>query len=100
MILGGTTVPTPDQAYLDAVRDHHVGPTHPDETIEYVAVTAPMTTWPVTGIGRIIWLVTGPQSIWGLSGPAWPDEPLWKLSGFFDPTWDQSVRGGVTDLEA
>ena len=99
LILGGTTVPTPDQAYLDAVRDHHVGPTHPDETIEYVAVTAPMTTWPVTGIGRIIWLVTGPQSIWGLSGPAWPDEPLWKLSGFFDPTWDQSVRGGVTDLE-
>jgi PE-PPE domain len=99
LILGGTTVPTPDQAYLDAVRDHHVGPTHPDETIEYVEVTAPMTTWPVTGIGRIIWLVTGPQSIWGLSGPAWPDEPLWKLSGFFDPTWDQSVRGGVTDLE-
>ena len=66
LVLGGTTVPTPDQAYLDAVRDHHVGPTHPDETIEYVAVTAPMTTWPVTGIGRIIWLVTGPQSIWVL----------------------------------
>ena len=43
--------------------------------------------------------MTGPQSIWGLGGPAWPDEPLWKLSGFFDPTFDQSVRGGVTDLE-
>ena len=99
LVLGGTTVPTPDQAYLDAVRDHFIAPTHPGN-IEYIAVTAPMTTWPVTGIGRLIWLVTGPQSIWGLNGPAWPDEPLWKLSGFFDPTFDQSVRGGVTDLEA
>ena len=99
LVLGGTTVPTPDQAYLDAVRDHFIAPTHPGN-IEYIAVTAPMTAWPATGIARLIWLVTGPQSIWGLSGPAWPDEPLWKLSGFFDPTFDQSVRGGVTDLEA
>ena len=99
LVLGGTTVPTPDQAYLDAVRNHFIAPTHPGETIEYIAVTAPMTAWPATGIGRLVWLVTGPQSIWGLSGPAWPDEPLWKLSGFFDPTFDQSVRGGVTDLE-
>ena len=29
----------------------------------------------------------------------WPDEPLWKLSGLFDLTIDQSVRHGVTDLE-
>ena len=65
LILGGTTVPTPDQAYLDAVRDHHVGPTHPDETIEYVAVTAPMTAWPITGVGRVMWLVTGSPSVWG-----------------------------------
>ena len=100
LVLGGTTVPTPDQAYLDAVRDHFIAPTHPDEDIEYIAVTAPMTAWPVTGIGRLMWFVTGPQSVWGFDGPAWPDEPLWKLSGFFDPTFDQSVRGGVTDLEA
>jgi PE-PPE domain-containing protein len=99
LILGGTTVPTPDQAYLDAVRDHFVGPLYgPD--IEYVPVTAPMTVWPATGVARIIWFVTGPKSVWGLGGPGWPDEPLWKLSGFFDPTFDQSVRGGVTDLEA
>ena len=50
LVLGGTTVPTPDQFYLDAVRDHSIGPTHPGETIEYIAVTAPMTAWPVTGI--------------------------------------------------
>ena len=30
---------------------------------------------------------------------AWPDEPLWKLSGLFDLTLDQSVQAGVADLE-
>ena len=30
---------------------------------------------------------------------AWPDEPLWKLSGLFDLTMDQSMQAGVTDLE-
>ena len=100
LVLGGTTVPKPDQFYLDIVRDNVIEPTHPGETIEYIAVTAPMTAWPVTGIGRVMWLVTGPQSVWGPGGSAWPNEPLWKLSGLFDPTFDQSVRGGVVDLEA
>jgi hypothetical protein len=100
LILGGTTVPTPDDAYIDAVRNHFIVPTHPGQDIEYVAVTAPMEAWPATGIGRVVWFVVGPQSVWGLNGPAWPDEPLWKLSGLFDRTFDQSVRGGVTDLEA
>ena len=99
LVLGGTTVPTPDSAYIDAVRNHFIGPTHPGETIEYIAVTAPMEAWPVTGAGRVVWFVTGPQSVWGLNGPGWPDEPLWKLSGLFDRTFDGSVRGGVTNLE-
>ena len=99
LVLGGTTVPTPDQAYLDAVRDHFVGPLYGSD-ITYVPVTAPMAVWPATGIGRLVWFVTGPQSVWGPGGPAWPNEPLWKLSGFFDPTFDQSVRGGVADLDA
>ena len=99
LVLGGTTVPTPDSAYIDAVRNHFIGPTHPGETIEYIAVTAPMEAWPVTGAGRVFWFVTGPQSVWGLNGPGWPDEPLWKLSGLFDRTFDGSVRGGVTNLE-
>jgi PE-PPE domain len=98
LVLGGTTVPTPDQAYLDAVRDHFVAPTQPGE-VKYVAVTAPMEAWPITGAVRLIWLFLGPQSVWGFSGPAWPDEPLWKLSGFFDVTFDQSIQGGVTALE-
>ena len=50
LVLGGTTVPTPDQAYLDAVRNHFIAPTHPGQTIEYVAVTTPDEAWPVTGI--------------------------------------------------
>ena len=99
LVLGGTTVPTPDSAYIDAVRNHFIGPTHPGETIEYIAVTAPMEFWPITGVGRLVWFVIGPQSVWGLNGPGWPDEPLWKLSGLFDRTFDGSVRRGVTDLE-
>jgi len=99
LVLGGTTVPTPDQAYLDAVRNHFIAPTHPGETIEYIAVTAPMEFWPITGVFRLVWFVIGPQSVWGLNGPGWPDEPLWKLSGLFDRTFDGSVRGGVTNLE-
>jgi hypothetical protein len=98
LVLGGTTVPTPDQAYLDAVRDHFVGPLL-GQDIEYVPVTAPMELWPITGAGRLLWLVFGPQSVWGLDGPGWPDEPLWKLTGFFDLTFDESVAGGVADLE-
>ena len=31
LILGGTTVPTPDHVYLDAVRDHFIAPTHPGQ---------------------------------------------------------------------
>jgi hypothetical protein len=99
LILGGTTVPTPDSAYITTVRNHFIGPTHPGQSIDYVPVTAPMEAWPATGAGRLIWLVGGPQSIWGLGGPGWPDEPLWKLSGLFDLTFNQSVQGGVAALE-
>jgi PE-PPE domain len=99
LILGGTTVPTPDDAYVETVKNHFIAPTHPGQDIEYVKVTAPMEAWPATGGGRLVWLAVGPPSIWGPGGPAWPDEPLWKLSGLFDLTFDQSVRAGVADLE-
>lgn len=99
LILGGTTVPTPDKAYIDAVRNHFIAPTHPRQNIDYVAVTAPMEAWPVTGIGRVGWFAVGPPSIWGPGGPAWPAEPWWKLSGLFDLTFDRSVQTGVIDLE-
>ena len=98
LVLGGTTVPTPDSAYIDAVRNHFIGPTHPGQ-VTYVPVTAPMEFWPITGAGRLVWLALGPPSVWGLDGPGWPDEPLWKLSGLFDVTFDESVRRGLVDLE-
>jgi hypothetical protein len=99
LIMGGTSVPTPDNAYIDAVRNHFIAPTHPGQDINYVAVTAPMEAWPLTGLVRLVWLVLGPPSIWGPGGAGWPDEPWWKLSGIFDLTIDQSIQGGVADLE-
>ena len=99
MILGGTTVPTPDDAYIDTVKNHFIAPTHPGQRIEYVAVTTPEEAWPITGLIRLVWLALGPPSIWGPGGPGWPDEPWWKLSGLFDLTFDQSVQAGVADLE-
>ena len=99
LILGGSSVPTPDDYYIETVKSHLLAPTHPGQNINYVAVTAPMEVWPLTGIGRLVWLALGPPSIWGPGGPGWPDEPWWKLSGLFDLTIDQSVRAGVADLE-
>ncbi len=99
LILGGTTVPTPDNAYIDAVRNHFVAPTHPGQEINYVAVTTPEEGWPLTGLIRLVWLALGPPSVWGPGGPAWPNEPWWKLSGLFDLTYDQSTQAGVADLE-
>jgi PE-PPE domain len=98
LVLGGTTVPTPDQFYLDRVRDHFVAPLH-GQNVTYVPVTAPMEFWPITGAGRVVWLVFGPPEVWGPGGSAWPDYPLWKLTGFFDLTFDQSVAQGVDDLD-
>ncbi len=72
LVLGGTTIPTPDQAYLDAVRDLFVEPTHPGQHIDYVAVTTPEEGWPLTGVVRLILLVTGPPSLVGLDGPCGP----------------------------
>ena len=100
LILGGSSVPTPDEAYIETVRNHFIAPTHPGQEINYVAVTTPEEVWPITGIGRLVWLVLGPPSIWGPGGPGWPDEPWWKLSGLFDLTIGQSTKAGVADLEA
>ena len=89
----------PTTSTSTSVRNHFIAPTHPGQDIEYVAVTAPKEAWPVTGVGRLVWLALGPPSVWGPGGPAWPDEPWWKLSGLFDLTFDQSVQAGVADLE-
>lgn len=100
LILCGTTCPTPDAFWIDAVKNQFVGPTHPGQDLDYVGVTAPMEFWPVTGLFRIVLLAIGPPELWGPGGPGWPDEPWWKLSGLFDLTANQSLRAGVADLEA
>ncbi|GFG49639.1 PE-PPE domain-containing protein [Mycolicibacterium agri] len=98
LILGGTTVPTPDASWLESVKNQFIAPTHPGY-IEYTAVTAPQEFWPITGFFRVLGLALGPSEIFGLDGPAWPDEPLWKLSGLFDLTADVSLEVGANDLE-
>ncbi len=95
LILGVTGGPTPDDAYIETVRNQFIAPTHPGQAINYVAVTTPEELWPVIGVARLVGLALGPPSVFGLGGPAWPDEPLWKLSGLFDLTADQSVQAGA-----
>ena len=63
-------------------------------------MTTPMEAWPITGFVRLLGTVFGPPEVWGPGGAGWwPDAPLWKLSGLFDLTADQSVQAGVADLE-
>jgi len=100
LIMCGTTCPTPDKFWLESVKNQFVAPIYPGLNIEYVPVTAPMELWPVTGLFRVLLLAVGPQEMWGPGGPGWPDEPLWKLSGLFDLTADDTLQAGVDDLEA
>jgi hypothetical protein len=98
LILGGTTAPTPDDGYIDIVKNQYIAPTYPGQDIDYVAVTTPEEFWPITGAFRLLGLALGDPRIFGPAAAAWPDEPLWKLSGLFDLTADQSLRAGADDL--
>ena len=98
LIVCATTCPTPDDDFVDTVRNQFIAPTHPGR-IGYVEVTTPEEFWPVTGALRLLELALGPPELGGLGSPAWPDEPWWKLSGLFDLTADQSVQAGAADLE-
>jgi hypothetical protein len=99
LILCGTTCPTPDDYFVEAAMNQFITPSHPGLTITPVKVTTPEEIWPVTGVLRLLELALAPPELGGLDGPAWPDEPLWKLSGLFDLSADQSVQGGAADLE-
>ncbi|HYJ54001.1 MAG TPA: PE-PPE domain-containing protein [Mycobacterium sp.] len=100
LILCGTTCPTPDEFWIESIKNQFIAPTHPGKDIDYVGVTAPMEFWPITGLFRVVLFAVGPPELWGPGGPGWPDEPLWKLSGLFDLTADQSLKAGVANLEA
>jgi hypothetical protein len=99
LILGGTTVPTPDEYQVELIKKQYIEPTHPGREIDYVAVMTPAEVWPVTGLFRILGRAFGPLSIWGPGGAAWPDEPWWKLSGLFDLTFDRSIKVGLGALQ-
>ena len=101
LIMGGGTVPTPDDYLVELIKNQYIEPTHPKETINPVAVSTPMEAWPITGVVRLLGIALGPPEVWGPGGAGWwPDEPLWKLSGLFDLTLNQAVQAGVDNLEA
>lgn len=99
LILCGTTCPTPDQTYIDIVKDQYVAPTHPGVSLNYVPVTTPEQFWPLTGAMRLLGLAVGDPRLFSPGGPAWPHEPWWRLTGLFDLTADQSLRIGAGDLQ-
>lgn len=99
LLLAGTGASAWNPTHVQVIMDRYVNPTHPGSTIAPVAVTAPMETWPITGVFRILGYLLGDPSIGGPGGEFWPDEPLWKLSGLFDMTGDQSIAAGVVALE-
>ena len=104
LILGGAGLPTPNDYYVETVRNQYIAPTHPGQVIDYKAVTTPEEIWPITGLVPLLGLgllAVDPQHISPeLVAAFFPDEPLWKLSGLFDLTADQSLQAGVADLEA
>jgi hypothetical protein len=99
LMLCGTTCPTLDAATVEIIMNQFIKPTHPDQTIRPVAVTAPGEAWPITGLFRLLELGLADPRLGAFGGPAWPDEPWWKLSGLFDLTGDQSIEAGVANLE-
>jgi hypothetical protein len=100
LLLCGTACPTWNDAHVEVIKNQFIAPTHPGQDIDYVAVTAPMEAWPITGLLRVLGLLGfGDPGCGRPGGDCWPDEPLWKLSGLFDLTTDQSIQAGVGDLE-
>jgi hypothetical protein len=101
LMLGGTGIPTWNDADVEVIMGQFIAPTHPGQTIKPVAVTTPEELWPVGRWVALVCLALCPTSVFGPGGSGWlPDEPLWKLSGLFSRTFDQSVQDGVADLEA
>lgn len=103
LLVCGATCPEFDEPTANLVMDQFVTPifdqAHPGQTIAHSTVTAPGEAWPLTGILRLLGLAVGDPRMGGLDGPMWPDVPLWKLSGLFDMTVDESIAEGVLDLE-
>ena len=54
LIIGGTTVPTPDDYLVELTKNQYIAPTHPGQDIEYLAVTTPQQAGPITGFIRLV----------------------------------------------
>lgn len=101
LVVCGTTCPKFDAANGEIIMNQFIKPTHPGQNFDKpIAVTTPNEAWPLTGALRVLEFALGDPRLGGPGGPAWPDQPLWKLSGLFDLTGDQSIEVGAADLEA
>lgn len=100
LIMCGTTCPTPDEYWIESVMNQFITPTHSGQTITAVPLTTPEEAWPITGLLRLIELVLADPNVGRPGGAVWPDEPWWKLTGFFDVTFEESIQAGAADLEA
>ena len=69
LIMGGTTIPTPDDHLVELIKNQYIAPTHPGQDIDYVAVTTPQEGWPLTGFLRLVGFALGPAEP---VGPGWP----------------------------
>jgi hypothetical protein len=102
LMLGGSGIPRWNDADVEIIMNQFIAPTYPDQTIEPVAVTTPNELWPAGPWTALVCFALCPTSVLGPGGSGWLlDEPtpLWKLSGLFSRTIDQSVQAGVADLE-
>ena len=64
LILGGTSVPTWNDADVEVIMGQFIAPTHPGQTIEPVAVTTPDELWPGgRWVGPLVCLALCPTSV-------------------------------------
>ena len=75
LILGGTSIPTPNDYYVEVVKNQYIQPTRPGQDIQYIAVTTPEEFWPVTGLFRLAGLALAlvDPRMSGLVAPQFPE---------------------------
>ena len=99
LIMGETGIPTPNDFYVEIVRNQYIAPTHPGQVIEYVAVTTPEELWPFTGLCRLVGLAFGPRASGGLAAQRGRTSRGGNSRGSSTSPFDQSLQAGVADLE-
>ena len=66
LIMGGTTIPTPDDYLVELIKNQYIAPTHPGQDIDYVAVTTPQEAGPSRGSSASSGSHSGPRASGGL----------------------------------